>query len=91
LRGELKLDHKSQNRVHSGRILERLWNQLLEGYRSFHLAAFLTIHAQLVEYPSVSYSFMPGSVKSGLAAILAPFLLVEVYSNHGRIQRVLEV
>jgi hypothetical protein len=58
---------------------------LLEGNLSFHLAAFLTIRAQIEVDPWTFYSFVPSSMESILVAVPAPFLLVEVNADHGRV------
>jgi len=63
----------------------------IEWYLSFRPAASLTIHAQLVEDPWTSYSFVLCSMESIVAAVLAPFPLVEVNSDHRRSSAVLEV
>src|SRR5712664_1847076 len=82
------------NKVQFGLFLRIRGIPLPEGDLSISPAAFQTIHAQFVVYRCIPFSFISfvfRSMKCGLAAILAPFLLVEVYSNHGRIQRALEV
>ena len=58
---------------------------------SAHPATFLTVHAQLVEDPWTSYSFVLCSMESIFAAVLAPFPLVEVKPDHRRSSAVLEV
>jgi hypothetical protein len=54
----------------------------VEGYLSFRPAAFLTAIAQLVRNSWTFYSFGLRSMESVLAAVLAPFLHVEVDADH---------
>jgi hypothetical protein len=51
----------------------------------------LTIYAQLVKDSRNSYPFVLGSMKSVLAAVLAPFLFIKVDTDHRRISEILEV
>lgn len=84
---------RSQVQVHSetGGLPLKQEMRPVEWYLSFRPAAFLTAIAQLVRDPWTFYSFGLRSVESVLAAVLAPFLHVEVDANHGRISELLEV
>src|SRR2546425_12944514 len=75
------------NRVQSGLFIECWWDPLLEGQLSAHVSALLAIRPQLEGASGTRYSLVLPPMKGRPAAVIAPFLLGEVYSAPVRISK----